>query len=526
MISNGIIYYGWHTAFVLEGFSMQIKIDRESKTAIYMQIVNSIKDMIMKGYIPEGYKLPPERKLSEELGINRSTVLNAYNELKAQGLIESKIGYGTIVTSTIQKTARNSVVNPETFQWKQFFSDSAARAQEAASIDILKFANRNDTISFAAGISNTGSDPLNTFAEIQEELIKTRGHEIFKVTPTQGIFELRESLRDFMKGRYISAEIDEIMILSGSQQGIELTARTLVKPGDVVFVEDPTFFCALQVFKSLGARVMGVPIDKDGIRTDILEIMLKRHRPSLIYTMPTFHNPTGCVMSLDRRKQLLNIAYKYQIPIIEDDPYCELRYEGESLPPIKSFDSYGYVIYLSSFSKIMFQGLRVGWMIAPNSFIKHITLVKQMADLHSSSLPQWILGSFYRKGLVKKHIEFLKDDFKIRRDIMLKELDTQAPKELTWNKPEGGIYIWCNLNKNVDEDILKLKAAENKVAFLPGSICYPENNQSTCMRLNFTFTSIDVIKDGVKRLSATISETLEDENKIDTYENSEIRPLI
>jgi 2-aminoadipate transaminase len=153
-------------------------------------------------------------------------------------------------------------------------------------------------------------------------------------------------------------------------------------------------------------------------------------------------------------------------------------------------------------------------------------MVKQMADLHSSSLPQWTLNSFYRNGLIKKHIEFLKLDFKLRRDEMLKELGHHAPKELTWNKPEGGLYIWCNINQNIDEDILKLKAATNNVAFLPGSICYPESNQSTCMRLNFTFTSMDVIKIGVKRLSAAISETLEEENKIDSYKSLEIRPLI
>lgn len=505
---------------------MQIDIDRNISVPIYVQIKNKIKEMILNGYLPDGYKLPPERKLAEQLGVNRSTVLSAYSELKAEGLLEACVGQGTIVNTKQNAEDSADFEKPDVFHWKQFLSENISRMREAVSIDIMKIANRKDIISFSAGIADAKLDPVDDFSIIQQELLKEYGSEIFRITPAEGIIPLRESIRDFMKHRGVNSNINEIMVLSGSQQGIEFTARALINPGDVVIVEDPTFFCALQVFKALGARVITVPVDRNGMRTDILEALLKRYKPVLIYTMPTFQNPTGYVMSIERRKHLLNLAYKYQTPILEDDAYYELRYEGNDLPTLKALDSYGYVIYISSFSKIMFQGLRVGWMVASPVFIEQISMIKQMCDLHCSSLPQWIIDGFYRRNLIQKHIELLRKSYALRRDIMLKALKENAVKGVEWNKPEGGLYIWCKLPEDISMSALMLKAASNNVSFLPGDVCYADKNGEKYMRLNFTFTTEEQIKNGIKGLMNAIDSTFKEYRKSKVDENVEIKPVI
>ncbi len=229
---------------------MQIEIDRNSSVPIYIQISNKIRAMILSGYLPGGYKLPPERKLSEQLEVNRSTVLNAYRELKSEGLVDSYVGQGTIVSISEGYIEYNK---PDNIQWKQAFSDNASRIREAVSIDIMEIANRKDTISFAAGIANSELDPLNDLKLIQDELMEEHGNEIYRIAPTEGILPLRESIKEFINCRGISSKIDEIIVLTGSQQGIEFTARTLINPGDIVIVEEPSFF---QHFKFLSPWVL------------------------------------------------------------------------------------------------------------------------------------------------------------------------------------------------------------------------------------------------------------------------------
>ncbi len=262
------------------------------------------------------------------------------------------------------------------------------------------------------------------------------------------------------------------------------------------------------------------------MKTDVLETLLKRYKPVLIYTMPTFQNPTGVVMSLERRKHILSLAYKYQVPILEDDPYYELRYEGEPIPPIKAFDRYGYVIYISSFSKIMFQGLRVGWLVASHEFIKQISMLKQMCDLHSSSLPQWIIDGFSRKGLINNHIELLKENYSYKRNEMIKALNENSVKGVEWSIPIGGIYIWCKLPDDINMSALTLKAISKKVAFLPGSVCFSDIHSEAYIRLNFTFCSVELINEGVSKLMGAVDSTLKEYRKNKIIDKTEIRPII
>ena len=299
------------------------------------------------------------------------------------------------------------------------------------------------------------------------------------------------------------------MVLSGSQQGLDLAARIFVDPGDTVVVEEPSYFGALQAFRGAQARVIGVPTDEDGMRTDILETILARHRPKLIYTLPTFQNPSGVVMSLARRKHLLELAARHGVPVLEDDPYCQMRYEGEAIPSLKALDTTGLVLYLSTMSKVVCPGLRIGWLVAPRPVARQFTLVKQALDLHSSTPGQWLLDRFIREGHWERHVETVCDAYRRRRDVMLAALARRTPPGVSWRKPEGGFYIWCELPDGLSRARLQTAAAEEGVSFLPGWFCFADDPGASHVRLNFAYPSEAQIEEGIPRLWKAIRRSVE-----------------
>ncbi len=564
------------------GLIMNIKINRESVIPIYTQIYNSIKAMILSGALPAGYRLPPERKLAEQLGVNRSTVLNAYRELKAIGLIDSHIGQGTTVsdfrhenpggedsgyTASIRlkihdiergkaldggrpagkdwSTASVDSANPAFFgeysdscsdkpsgrlsdrypknsmtpsmPWDQLFSESSLRMQDTTVRDLLRLSGRKDMILFAAGVTVPGIDSLEALRRIQNDVVKSHGHTVVQHMPADGFYPLRESITGLMSDRGINASAAETMVLSGSQQGLDLAARAFIDPGDVIFVEEPTFFSAFHIFRAAGARVVGIPTDNNGMRTDVLSMLLKRFKPKLIYTIPDFQNPSGAVMSIERRNELLSLAYRNQIIILEDDPYGRLRYEGNAIPALKAMDMHGNVLYLSTFSKLLFPGFRVGWISGPQQVLHRLTLLKQMADLHTSSLPQLIFDRFLREGLMNGHLEKAIEENRRRRDIMLEELTAAGLEGLSWNRPEGGLYLWCSIPDRMPQSRLLSRAVDYGVSFVPGKTFYPGSAAGNYIRLNFTYPSPEQIKEGVRRLAKAYKEVMHEHNN-DTVE--------
>lgn len=505
---------------------MKIYIDRESPIPVYKQIRDQIRELIVTGVLQPGFKLPPERKLAETLGVNRSTILNAYRDLRADAFISSHIGQGTVVVPPYTITTGNNPGKAGQIPWRQFLSQSAVRMQNPAISTILKNANRSDVISFAAGVSYYNADPVDELLETQNRLLRDYGSTSLQYCATEGHYPLRESLCDLMASRGIAATPEEVIVTAGSQQGMDLTVRILLDPGDIVVVEEPSFFGALQIFQSAGARIMGVPIDQQGIRVDILETLLERYKPKFIYTIPTFQNPSGVSMDLERRKQLLELAYKYQIPVVEDDPYGELRYDGNHLPPLKAMDQNGIVIYLSTFSKIIFPGLRVGWLTAPRQLIRQFTLAKQIADLHTNTLGQWIINDFIQRGIFAKQVEIIKRENRRNRDLMAESLEKYGNDELEWYVPNGGLYFWLRLPEEVDLSTLITKAEAKKVVFVPGNIFYSGISSSNYIRLSFSATTLENIAQGIKLLMAAINEAQgeTDENRITP--SLEIKPIL
>jgi len=477
---------------------MDLTIDRDSPVPVYRQIVARLREMIVTGALPPGFRLPPERRLAEALGVNRSTVLTAYRELKADALVDAHVGRGTTV---LAKPSHRPVAGSDALPWRQMFHDSASGGPDPVIRDLLAMAERPDVISLSIGLPAPELLPLQTLLEVMRKAVAEVGPAVLLHCPTEGHTPLRESLAQWLVSRGIRCDASEVLVLSGSQQGLDLVARLLLEPGATVVVEEPTYIGALEVFRRLRVRLIGVPVDEQGMRTDVLESVLERTRPRLVYTLPTFQNPSGTVLSVDRRRHLLELAYRFQVPILEDDPYGELAYEGNPPPSLKALDDRQHVLYLSTFSKVLFPGMRLGFMVAPRPVLRQLVLLKQGVDLHASSLGQWMLDGMLRDGLWEPHVRSLRTEYATRRDVMERALDSSGVTGLEWRKPSGGFYIWCRLPDDVDPTRLAARAGDRGVAYLPGSACFPHEASEPFIRLNFSYPSPDDIRLGVDRLA-------------------------
>ncbi len=505
---------------------MLVTINRETDTPVYIQIFEQVRRQILSGEVMPGFRLPPERKLAESLGVNRTTVLNAYRELKAEGLVSSRVGQGTIVLSHLQDELTPTDDKLPEPAWNQIFSTYSNGIDSHIVKDLLTLASRKDVISFATGIADPESGPIEVLKGIEHELVGQRDYKALLHSPTEGFISLRKAICGLMHKRGVYCQSDEIMLVSGSQQGIDLTARIMLDPGDIVIVEEPSFFPATQAFKAIGTRVIGIPIDEKGMRVDILEHLLQRYRPKLIYTIPNFHNPSGTEMELERRRRLLELAYKYRVLILEDDAYGDLCYEGHPLPSLKSMDSQGYVIYISTFSKNIYSGLRLGWMVAHKKAIKKFAAAKQIMDLHPNSLSQWIVERFIVNGGLDRHIPEVCKEYRVKRDAMYDALVKYAPVDLLWNRPRGGYYIWCKLPPKASASKLVAKAAERKVAFVPGTAFFTADQGDNYIRLNFTFVSLKEIPEGVQRLCEAMKDLIANYDDFAGDTNMEINPIV
>ncbi len=480
---------------------MDIRIDRDSPVPLYLQIRSGIREMILSGKLPEGFRLPPERRLAAALGVNRSTVLSAYRELKGDALVDAHVGRGTTV---LPRTVAAPGSQPQALPWRQLVREGFAEVQDPLVRDLLELTERQDVISLSVGLPAAELLPLETLRTLWGDLLDEVGPAMLLHSPTEGFASFREALCDLMVARGVRCTPAEVLVLSGSQQGLDLAARVLLAPGDAVVVERPTFFGALQIFRRARARLLGVPTDREGMRVDVLESLLERQRPKLIYTLPTFQNPSGAVMSAERRRRLLELAQRYQVPVLEDDPYCDLRYDGEPLPSLKALDEPGHVIYVSSFSKVLFPGLRIGWLVAPRAAALQLALAKQTADLHSSTAGQFLLDRFLRDGHYATQVKKVRVEYARRRDLMDEALRAEAPGEVSWSKPEGGFYFWLGFPDAVRQSELLARAAKLRVSFLPGDACFADEPGENRLRLNFTFPPPGQIHDGVARLMEAV----------------------
>lgn len=476
-----------------------MKLDRQIRTPLFMQIAEQIIKNINSGIIKQGTRLPAERKFATILGVNRSTVINAYKELTDKGYVFSHVGSGTTVANVgIEKE------KIDTFVWQELLSGQAESLINPYNSAMAELLSQKDLIAMDSGIADPELYPKKELAEISREILLSEGDMILQHNSPQGLLSLRESIVSIMKSRGIHTQTENIIVLNGSQQGLDLVSRILLEPGDCVFVEEQSFLGAIDIFRAYGVKLVSIPTDSEGLIIDRLEKAIKRTKPKIIYTIPTYQNPTGLSLSLQRRKELLELANKYQVPILEDDPYGLIYFNNNPIPALKALDSTENVIYLSTFSKVLANGLRLGWLVAPTELIKIATAAKQINDLHSCNLIQRMVDLYYRKGLFEQHLVEIRDKYKMKRDTMLKALSNYAPEDMKWNIPEGGYFIWATLPKELSAIKVLEEAVNNKVSFVAGPVFYSSAGGSNKIRLNYTFASSKDISHGIKILCNVI----------------------
>ena len=400
--------------------------------------------------------------------------------------------------------------------WDHRYAQRTQRMRESAIRELLKFAERTDVISFAGGMPAPEVFPYKEFEEACLKVIKDHGPESLQYGSTDGFVPLREMIARHSARYGINVTIQNILPTSGSQQALDLLGKIFINPGDHILVESPTYLGALQAWNAYGAEFIPVPIDDDGMITEKLEERL-RAGIKFIYVLPNFQNPTGVTLSYERRLQLIKLAEQYGVPIVEDDPYGQLRYEGENLPAVEVLDSQtraqsdcysGNVIYLSTFSKTLAPGIRLAWVIAPPEVITKLIMAKQGADLHTSTFNQIVAFEVGRGGFLDQHVKLIRKTYRERRDVMIDTLEEHMPDGVSWTKPKGGLFLWVTLPDTVDSTDLFKDALEQHVAFVPGAPFFAEGGGHNTMRLNFSNAKPEMINEGIARLAKAVKKRL------------------
>jgi len=405
--------------------------------------------------------------------------------------------------------------------WKSRYALRTKTLKSSAIRELLKITQKPEVISFAGGLPAPDVFPISRFQEACQKVLQIDGHQALQYGASEGYEPLREMIARHIARYGIKAKAENVLITSGSQQALDLIGKLLINPGDRVLVEAPTYLGALQAFNVYGAEYVSVESDNDGLNTELLEAPL-RTGPKFMYVLPNFQNPGGTTLSEGRRHQLVLLADKYGIPIIEDDPYGQLRYEGEHLPPLVVIDrenlrqddgySIGNVIYLSTFSKTLAPGLRLGWIVAPADVITKLVQLKQGADLHTSTFAQVVAYEVAKDNFLDEHVKLIRKVYRERRDVMLEALKKYAPADVTWTHPQGGLFLWLTLPEGMDCNKLFQTALKENVAFVPGDCFYAGNGFAAeglrHMRLNFSYGQPEQIREGVRRLSLAIKQQI------------------
>lgn len=399
-------------------------------------------------------------------------------------------------------------------KYESFYARRTGGMRSSVMRDLMAIIARPEIISLAGGLPNTESFPAKTLAKVTHGIAMDSCAAALQYGPTEGFDETKENIVKVMAEENTVADISNIIITTGGQQGIDLVARILVDPGDPVIAEAPTYPGAIPSFCGFEADVTQVPMDNDGIRTDLLRKELDRMlkegaRPKFIYVIPNFHNPAGVSLNLERRQELVALAKEHQLIIVEDNPYGQLRFEGEPLPTLYSLDDDNNVIYLGTFSKIISPGIRLGWMVAPTPLLQKFNLGKQAADLCPSTLAQKVVNRYFDEFRWQDYVEEVTGVYHSRRDAMLAALEEHFPEEASWTRPEGGFYIWVTLPEYLDTtDLLALAIEEEKVAFVPGAGSYVKSGGTNNLRLAFCAVPEEKIEDGIMRLAKVIKEQM------------------
>ncbi len=488
---------------------MRIPLDRQSEIPLYQQIESHLRQGILSGSLPVDTRLPACRQLARDLGVNRITVENAYSELEADGLVFSRMGSGTYVllANPLPAIPKSSLDKPWPL-WQQSVQDRNIVSKSDIVDEMLQASGHPHPISFASGISDSRQFPVEDFRKVIQTVMRRDQIAALEYGERNGYAPLREGITHILASQGLQTHPENILITAGSQQAIFLASQVLLKPNDIVLVEDPTYSAAIDLFHILGFQIVGIPMDGQGMQVEKLEKLLQQYHPKLIYTIPNFHNPTGTCLSSARRRQLIVLADRYNVPILEDDFVGDLRYEGHSQPSLKALDPGGHVIYVSTFSKMLMPGLRVGFIVADGPVYGSLLNFKRLSDLATSTLIQRALDAYVTVGRYQTYLHRSCQLFRKRRDTMLEAIDRYLPADVSFDMPKGGLFIWLRLPNILSADELLPLACKEGVSFAPGNFFFTDGvSGGEWLRLNFASQPGEDIEEGIRRLGAAISRT-------------------
>ena len=434
-----------------------------------------------------------------------------------------------------RRMARGPSTTRDLERYARLFATRTRGMKSSAMRDLMAVIARPEVISLAGGLPDTGAFPKETLAAVMGRIARESAAEALQYGPTEGMTGAKECIAEVMAAEGIRADIDDMIVTSGGQQVIDLVARALIDPGDVIVAEAPTYPGAVPVFSSYQAEVVQIEMDSDGMRVDLMEEALDRleregRTPKFIYTIPTFQNPAGETLSLQRRRRLVEVAHERELLVLEDNPYGLLRYEGMPHPTLRELDGGVYVMYLGTFSKILSPGIRLGWVLAPPPVLEKLNLGKQAADLCSSTLSQLMVTAYFEQARWRDYIDAVTETYRARRDTMLDALAEHFPAQAEWTHPQGGLFIWATLPDFIDTTDLLARALRENVAFVPGAAAYLDGRGHNAMRLNFSAVDESDIREGVRRIGKVVAEqvalygTLTGERKADRPPAAEAEP--
>jgi DNA-binding transcriptional MocR family regulator len=486
-----------------------IELNRSDVMPLYAQIAMEISDRISRGDLPSGYRLPATRKLAEQTGVHRNTIIAAYRQLISDGLARSGVGSGTFVAQPAAAMGRQ-VSETEGFSWQRLLSNTIPGDPDLVGASILRGVSVPDNAILLTGaVPDRRQFPMDGFTRCAREILSSADPTMLDYGSPEGYQPLRSWLADWLHDSGVERiDLNRIFIVNGSQQGLDLLARLFLHSGDQVVLEEPTYSGVFMVLGQTGARMIGVPVDDEGISVSRLEQVLDREPVKFLYTMPAYQNPTGLCLSDRRREELLALSRRRGLAIVEDHYDTPLFYEGQQPRFLLADDPNGQVIHLGTFSKILFPGLRLGWMIMPAELCEPLRKLKRATDLSSGMLTQRVMEAFCRGGHLTDHLERLRLLNRGRLAAMLEALETYFPPSATWTRPSGGMTLWVELPPSIDALELYRDAACQGVLFTPGTAFYPNGGGRNAIRLSFNRENRKRIRNGVRLLGKLINENL------------------
>lgn len=476
-----------------------LSLDRSNPVPLYQQLRHQLAHLIVSKKLAPGTRLPASRELAAHLRVNRATVASAYDRLVAEGWARSRVGQGTFVTGSSASAA------PARFRWP------LSRAMEAVGRQrrhVTPHTDHPDPVDFASLVPDEELFPIEPFREVLNHALQLEGKHLLQYGPVAGYLPLRQYIAARLSDRGVGATARDVQIVNGSQQGLDLVFRALVDPGDQVAVESPTYSVVLPVLAQYQARLLEIPMTLRGMDLESFGAALERGNVKLLYTMPTFHNPTGITTDRESRKSLLELAERYRVPIIEDDFESDLRFDGEALPPLKALDEAGLVLYLGTFSKGLFPGLRLGWIVAPPDVVEPLSRTKMFSDYHSSLLLQAAVLEFCQRGHYDEHLRQLSGIYREKSRVLVESMARHFPEEVSWTEPQGGYAFWITLPEAVSSQALLAESAPLGVVFTPGSHFFATDGGDRHLRLSISRVPVERIEEGVRQLGRIIKQVL------------------